>query len=156
MTNGGYTMGTVYFRRFGNNNLDNELIGGGSYAGKIWVGGALGAGTSWLPVHSSANSCNGCYVYEDGAITGQSLVQLSGYPYCDNIGGATSCDVQDAYAVSGVGCQAGDSGNPVFAYDGTGGITAVGIHHSGDGAGYCAYTELPPILSDWVGTITTG
>jgi hypothetical protein len=146
-------MGTVDFQRYGGGAMDNELIGGSTYLGIIWIGGSNGTLAS---VHSAFNSCNGCYVYENGAVTGQSLVQLSGYPYCDNLGGIQSCNVQDTYAVSGVGCQDGDSGNPVFAYDGGGGVTAVGIHHAGNGAGYCIYTELPPILSYWRATITTG
>lgn len=155
VTTNGWNMGAVNFRTWGGRQNDAELIGGGSYAGKVWIGGAGNAGNTWMPVHGAENSCNGCYVWENGAITGQTLVQLSGYPYCDNLAGVISCNVQDTYSTGAVACHGGDSGNPVFAYNGRGGVTAIGIHHSGDGVGYCAYTQIPPILSYWTSTITT-
>lgn len=146
-------MGTVDFVRYGGGNMDNELIGGGSYAGIIFIGGAGSAGNTMKHVSFAADSCNGCYVYENGTVTGQSRVQLTGYPHCDNDRGVVSCNVQNATAVSGPGCQNGDSGNPVFAYATTGGVVAVGIHHSGNSLGGCSYTQLLPILSYWVATI---
>lgn len=157
VANGGHSMGTVDFRQWGGGAMDNELIGGGSYAGIIFIGGAGSAGNTMEYVGSAANSCTGCYVYENGTVTGQSKVMLTGSTYCDNVDSHVSCNVQGAFAVSGKGCQEGDSGNPVFAYSGTAGVViAVGIHHAGNEAeGYCSYTPLPPILSYWQATITT-
>jgi hypothetical protein len=151
----GQTFGTVKFRRFGNGNYDNELIGGGDgYAGRIWVG-PVNTSTSY-PVHQAANSCTGCKVYFDGSVTGQALATLVGAPGCGNIEGQVLCGLQRADG-SGTVCQEGDSGGPVFAWDGNGGVTAVGIITavSTDSTSVCVYTQLPPILAYWQATITT-
>ena len=152
----GQSFGSVDFRRNGNNNYDNELIGGASYAGRMWIG-SVNTSTSY-PVRSSANSCTGCRVYFNGSVTGQSLATLSGSPFCGTIdsGGSayTACGLQEAVGSSQI-CAHGDSGGPVFAYDGNGGAIAVGIITAIVTGTDCWYTQLPPILSYWQSTITT-
>lgn len=148
--------GTMYFHRLGNGNLDNALVGGVSYGGRIWVGGP--ATTSHLPVHSARDSCNGCLVNFDGSFTGEAVGRLLGEPFCATFeGGDYSCGLQRATSVTGAQlCQNGDSGGPIFAHDGQGGVIAVGIFTGYYATWDCVYTRLPPILNSWQSTITTG
>jgi secreted trypsin-like serine protease len=122
----------------------------------MWTGGVYDS--TYIAVHQAANSCSGCQVYLNGSVTGQVLQTLVGLPYCAARVEGWVCGQQRT--TPGVGppfpshCQDGDSGGPVFAFDGRGGVTAVGIHSLGSSA-YCTYIQVPPILSRWSATITT-
>jgi hypothetical protein len=159
VTTNGQEFGVVDFRRWGSDNYDNELIGGVGYSGRMWIGG-VNTSTS-IGVSGAANSCTGCQVYFNGSVTGQSLATLVGSPFCGTIydGGTnsyyTACGLQDAVGSNPI-CNPGDSGGPVFAYDGAGRVTAVGIITASVNSKNCWYTQLPPILSSWEATITTG
>lgn len=137
-----------------NSNLDNELISGSrfgvTYSGRIWTGGVDNPIS--VPVRSSRNSCTGCQVYLSGSFSGQQLQTLQGGPYCAVYNSGYSCGLQ---STSPGNCQGGDSGAPYFAYDGGGGVIAVGIHKAGSGS-RCVYVQVPAILSYWQSTITTG
>lgn len=153
--------GSVAFRTFSQNSLDNELIGGRDYAGRMWVGGSLADdNTVSVPVHDARASCVGCSVYFNGSFTGKSLAVITSYDGCgDYFGdGIVSCGLWQVRSANGQRvCQGGDSGGPVFGYDGRGGITAVGIITGGSGDGKtCWFTDVPQILSYWQSTITTG
>jgi len=149
-TNNRTNFGTVLFSH---PSVDAELVGGVSYRGVIWVGGTDTAATR-APVHSTRDSCRGCAVYFDGAFTGQALSTLVGDPFCGSVAGRNVCDLQ--LTSSAAACQPGDSGGPVFAFDGLGGVIAVGIITAKDQFGRCVYTRIAPILAQWTATITTG
>ncbi|MDG4826231.1 hypothetical protein O7635_30645 [Asanoa sp. WMMD1127] len=155
-TNNASYFGTVQFQRLGGGNLDNALIGGARYSGRIWVGGP--ATTTSLPVRSAQNSCTNCLVSFDGSFTGESLMKVVRGPYCETMaGGDYSCGLWEAvHQGSYIGCQGGDSGGPVFARDGRGGVIAVGIIKAGYSFTDCIYTSIPDILRYWQATITTG
>lgn len=154
-TNNQTYFGTVYFRRLGGGNFDNALVGGVDYDGRIWVGGPFT--TTWMPVHSASDSCTGCLVNFDGAFTGEATGRLVADEFCVHFDtGDLSCGLQRAVSANGGQlCQAGDSGGPIFAYDGRGGVIAVGIFTGYWTTTDCIYTRLPPILSYWRSTITT-
>lgn len=154
--------GTVEFNGFQDGgNIDAELIGGVNYAGRLWTGDVFS--TVSQPATSVRNSCTGCVVYFDGSLTGQTvLATLIGSPYaayfCDVNGNNCHDGVatQEVHASSRI-CRGGDSGGPVEVQDGFGGIIAVGVIRacSADGL-YGWYTQLPPVLSHWVSTLTLG
>jgi hypothetical protein len=157
--------GTVQFRRYGNGSLDAELVGAMDYAGEIWVAPDLANDSGvFAPIHGAHASCSGCGVYFNGSFTGKSLATVdSSGPGCvtlgDGSGGTvTPCGLWQAHATNGQRiCQPGDSGGPVFAYDGNGGVTAVGIIEGCSGNGTTGwYTDIAQILSTWTSTITTG
>ncbi|NUP53693.1 MAG: hypothetical protein HOW97_41185 [Catenulispora sp.] len=157
------SFGTVQVRRYGNNSLDAELIGGKDYGGEMWIGADLANDSSvFAPVHGAHASCNGCNVYFNGSFTGKSLATVdSSGPACygiveDTGGTVTTCGLWTAHSTNGQRiCHGGDSGGPVFAYDGKGGVTAVGIIDacSTDGT-VGVYTDIPQILSTWTSNIT--
>jgi hypothetical protein len=152
------TFGTVDYRRFGGGNYDNALIGTDQYSGRMWSSTELTNDTTVsLPVHQALDSCDGCQVYFNGSITGMHLGTLQGAPSCQKIEGQTQCGLQHVVSADGgVLCQGGDSGGPVFGYDGRGGITAVGIIEANDLFGLnCLYTRIVPVLQYWVATVTT-
>lgn len=156
-TPSGAGMGTVDYRRYGSGNLDNELIGGSTYQGFIYTGD-INSHAAEI-VHSAANSCYQCQVYFDGSVTGQSLATIvSPGPYCEiATDGQQSCGLIEAVSAGGNDiCNFGDSGGPVYAYDGHGGVTAVGIIHGRYGPEDCNFTEVPAILSYWQSTISSG
>jgi hypothetical protein len=154
VTNGNTNMGRVVHRNFpASSNLDNELIGGSSYAAFIWIGpGGASSGQTAIAVNGVANSCTGCAVFLDGAVTGQVKGTLVGVPYCAQFPSGYSCNVQDLNTRR---CAGGDSGGPVFAYDNKGGVTAVGIIKGIGRTGGCAYTQLPAVLQYWQARIKT-
>jgi streptogrisin A len=151
--------GTMQFRRLAEGDVDAGLIGGVDYGGRMWAHSNLhDDGDSSLPVHGSANSCQGCRVIFNGSFTGLHTGFLNGpgdrcYRFDDGI---LSCGMQLVTSTSGGAiCQGGDSGGPVFAYDGRGGVIAVGIITGGGGAfGSCYYTQIPTILNIWTSRIT--
>ncbi|MBE8516222.1 S1 family peptidase [Amycolatopsis sp. H6(2020)] len=151
--------GQVKFRRYENNALDNELVGSDvqDYDGVVWVDATLRADPAEvLPVHGAQNSCVGCQVWVDGSFTGKRLVTINGHPGCvTNLQNVRTCGMWTATPADGGGpaCNSGDSGGPVFAYDGRGGITAVGIISAADG-NTCYFTSMPEILRSWQSTIT--
>jgi hypothetical protein len=153
------TIGTVDFRRFGGGNFDNALIGTNHYGPRMWSSPGLeDNNTVFLPVHSALDSCDGCVVIFNGSVSGITPVRLSGAPLCRDIAGVNVCGLQRVFSVNGSpACQGGDSGGPVFAHNGRGGAIAVGIITAGfEGGTSCYYTRLPPILTYWRSTITTG
>jgi len=159
------TFGTVQFRRYANGSLDAELVGNMDYGGTIWVGPDLANNSGvYSPVHGAHASCEGCDVYFDGSFTGKSLATVASsgpgcYTFGDEAGGTIEpCGVWEAKAANGQRiCQPGDSGGPVFNWDGNGGVTAVGIIEACSSTGTVGYyTDITQILSTWSGTITTG
>jgi hypothetical protein len=155
VTNGGDPIGTVVHRNYPDlSNLDNELIGGQDYGGAIWTGPPMDEdGQTGIRISRATNSCDGCHVYYDGAVTGQKLATLAGPPFCRETGLGYACSLQKT--TSGDSCNPGDSGGPIFAYDGRGGAIAVGIH-MGKVDGVCTYTQVPDILHAWQSTIKVG
>ncbi|BBH18013.1 hypothetical protein Back2_23000 [Nocardioides baekrokdamisoli] len=150
-TSKGY--GTVSHRSFGNNSVDAELINGKTYASDIWNGGVTT--TSDLAVQGSGYSCQGCQINFDGSFSGQTLgtVQQAN-TFCATIkspefGNYTACGLREVKSSGGTLCQGGDSGGPVFAYNGPGGATAVGIITGQYSNSDCLYTQVPDILSRW-------
>ncbi|UWZ58821.1 hypothetical protein Daura_23215 [Dactylosporangium aurantiacum] len=151
--------GTVQFRRFGNGAYDNELIGGRDYGGRIWVNDYLYDNSSdSQPVHEARASCIGCTVYFNGSFTGRRLAVVGNIEDCMWINNVYSCGLWGATSADGRRiCQEGDSGGPVFAYDGRGGVIAVGIITACYPDGRTGiYTDIPSILRSWQSTITTG
>lgn len=158
--------GQVKFRRYQNDNdLDNELIGswnhGEDFGGFVWVDPNLQSDHAQAaPVHDAHDSCVGCQVCFDGSYTGMHLMNVTRYVGCADLFGdhIISCGLWAATAADGSGtqaCVAGSSGGPVLAFDGHGGITAVGII-TGINGNTCYYTSVPQILRSWQSTITTG
>lgn len=153
--------GTMQFRRLSEGDIDAGLISDVDYGGQMWAHSNLYDNSSYsLPVHSSANSCQGCTIMVNGSFTGLKSALLTGpgnrcHRFDDGI---ASCGLQLITPTSGgTVCQHGDSGGPVFAYDGQGGVIAVGIiTGEGPSAGTCFYTQIPTILNTWTSTITTG
>lgn len=158
----GYTnFGTMQFQRFGGGGVDAGLIGGLDYDGRMWAHGNLYDNSSYsLPVRSVSYSCQGCRVILNGSFSGLQTGFLNGpgercISY-RNFGGQISCGQQFVSPTSGATlCQGGDSGGPVFAYDGQGGVIAVGIIAAGDGTS-CTYTPVQTLLNIWTSRITTG
>ncbi|WP_447007332.1 hypothetical protein ACRAKI_13060 [Saccharothrix isguenensis] len=157
--------GTMQFRRLGGGGLDAALIGGTGYDGRMWAHSNLTDNSSYsLPVHSAANSCQGCGVFVNGSYSGLRAALLTGpgnrcITSYDPSNGSyyENCGQQVITPTSGGSlCQGGDSGGPVFAHNGQGGVIAVGIIASGYENGNCVYTEVPRALSVWSSTITTG
>lgn len=125
----------------------------------MWAHGNLTDNGSYsLPVHGSANSCQGCTVIANGSFSGLRTSLLTGPGNrCFTYGGGENCGQQLLTGVPGYVCQQGDSGGPVFAYDGQGGVIAVGIISAVDTTnGNCTYTQVPAILNAWTSTITIG
>ncbi|MEV6878315.1 hypothetical protein [Amycolatopsis sp. NPDC051128] len=135
--------GQVKFRRYENNALDKR-VGGQRRPGlrRRGLGRRHPAGgpAEVLPVHDAQNSCVGCevwVVWVDGSFTGKRLVTINGHPGCvTNLENVRTCGMWTATPADGGGpaCNPGDGGGPVFAYDGRGGITAVGIISARSGA----------------------
>lgn len=154
---GSEVLGTVTLRRYGSNNLDNELIRG-SFAARIFTGSATS--TANIPVKSLGYSCGYCYVYFNGSFTGQSRGQINtsdpSIGSCFLVSGDYSCGIVKVTPTSGTLCGAGDSGSPVFADNGSGGAIAIGIDQSYFPDGSCGYTILGKILGYWGATLTTG
>lgn len=153
--------GTMQFRRLSEGDVDAGLVSDVDYGGRMWAHSNLYDNSGYsLPVHSSANSCQGCTIMVNGSFTGLKAALLTGPGNrCNRFDdGITSCGLQLITPTSGGSvCQGGDSGGPVFAYDGQGGVIAVGIiTGSGTSAGTCYYTQVPTILNVWTSTITTG
>jgi hypothetical protein len=155
--------GTVQFNHYIGSKLDNALVGVNVYRGGIWTGPAEG-NLPAVRVTSAANSCQGCQVFFDGSVTGQALATIESAGNAEtcrdirNLDGViyTACHLVTVRGSSGLPCQDGDSGGPVFAYDGQGGATAVGIITSINAAeGVCRYTRIVPILWYWQSTIDT-
>lgn len=158
VSHNGRRFGEVQFRNlpvYGDPNsywYDNELIGGESYYGAIWTGDVYNP--TALPVHAAANSClPSCQVNLSAAQSGQHLQTLSGEPFCSEFYLGWVCEQQRTTPGGADRCKSGDSGSPVFAYDGRGGVTAVGYHVAGSYA-YCTYVRLPPALQYWRSTVT--
>lgn len=155
---GGSSLGKVSFRRYGSNNLDNELISGSSYGARIFTGSTTS--TTSIPVKSLGYSCGYCNVYFDGSFTGQSLGKINtsdpSIGSCFLVSGDYSCGLVKVTPTSGTLCGPGDSGGPVFANNGSGGAIAIGIDQSYWGDGSCGYTILGKILGYWGATLTTG
>jgi hypothetical protein len=158
----GYThFGTMQFRRFGGGGLDGGLIGGLDYGGQMWAHSNLYDNSGYsLPVHGVSYSCQGCRVIFNGSFSGLQTGFLNGpgercYTYRDS--GETNCGQQVVTPTSGTPvCQHGDSGGPVFANDGQGGVIAVGIISAVFDSGSCTYTPVQTFLNTWTSTITTG
>jgi hypothetical protein len=152
--------GGVHYRRLGAGHYDHALIGIDRFAGRMWAGAALGDDASRsLPVHDAVNSCDGCQVWFNGSVTGMVLANVYNVPDCQEIRGYSMCGLQGAWSVNSRQlCIGGDSGGPVFAYDGRGGVVAVGIITAkiDDAGTLCLYTRIPPILVYWNSRITTG
>jgi hypothetical protein len=157
------SFGTVQVRSFGNGLLDDELVGGRDYGGRIWISNnLLDNNNTSAPVHDARASCGGCNVYFNGSFTGRSLAHVVAYEGCANVNDhgvlVNDCGMWSATSANGQRiCQSGDSGGPVFAFDGRGGVTAVGIITACSPNGLTGfYTDIPQILSNWGSTITTG
>ncbi|MEO3938837.1 hypothetical protein V3N99_19075 [Dermatophilaceae bacterium Soc4.6] len=155
---GSASLGKVTFRRYGSDNLDNELISGASYSARIFTGSTTS--TTSIPVKSLGYSCGYCNVYFNGSFTGQSLGKIdSSDPSigtCFLVSGDYSCGIVKVSPTSGTLCGSGDSGSPVFATNGSGGAIAIGIDQSYFSDGSCGYTILGRILGYWGATLTTG
>ncbi|MGW4109734.1 hypothetical protein ACWEFJ_02535 [Actinosynnema sp. NPDC004786] len=159
----GYTnFGTMQFRRFGGGGLDGGLIGGVDYGGRMWAhGNLLDDGDYSLAVRGTSYSCQGCRVIFNGSFSGLQTGFLNGpgercYSY-ENFNGEINCGQQMVTpTASGSLCQPGDSGGPVFAHDGQGGVIAVGIIAGGDAYGNCTYTPVQTLLNAWTSQITVG
>lgn len=144
--------GAISHRNVGGNSVDAELLNGKTYASTIW-NGSVNTG-SVLAVTGSGYSCQGCQINFDGSYAGQTLgtVQDS-VAFSGTIKEADgtlykSCCLRDVKA-TGTLCVGGDSGGPVFAYNGAGGAIAVGIVTAGSSDSDCWYTQVPDILSRW-------
>jgi hypothetical protein len=154
-------IGYVETRSYGDRQLDVEFLWNGSstsnMAGAIYLGGVSASGNNpVLGVHGAANSCSGCRVYFDGSVTGQSLGYLTDGPRCIRFDGVVSCGLQEVVPLNGPLSTGGDSGGPVFAYDGNGGVTAVGIIKGHNSSGHAFYTRVPDILDHFGVSIKRG
>lgn len=154
--------GTMQFQRFGGGGLDGGLIGGVDYGGRMWAHSNLvDNGDYSLPVRGASYSCQGCRVIFNGSFSGLQTGFLNGpgercFSY-RNFDGAINCGQQLVTPTAGGSlCQPGDSGGPVFAHDGQGGVIAVGIIAADAGNGNCTYTPVQTLLNVWTSTITLG
>jgi hypothetical protein len=158
-SNGYRPMGLVAFKKYPDRgNLDNALLGESvdgvrmRYSAFIWTGPPAGqSGQTSIGVSRDAVSCINCHVYFNGGVTGQKLATLTGNPFCRQFPSGYSCGLQKV--TSGSMCEGGDSGGPVFAYGTDGYALAVGII-KGKSEGKCVYTQIQPILTDWVAKMT--
>jgi hypothetical protein len=160
--------GTVQFGHYNDSvNIDMELVGVDVYRGGIWIGPVEGD-LDTRPVRSARNSCRGCEIDFDGSVTGQSrghLVSEGNSTDCIRLidDNAVVCHVVEVRGDNGAAlCRGGDSGGPVFAFDGQGGVIAVGIieavavnpDHTIN-PNTCWYTRIVPILAHYTSTIYT-
>lgn len=155
----GYTnFGTMQFQRFGGGGVDAGLIGGLDYGGQMWAHSNLyDNGGYSLPVRGVSYSCQGCRVILNGSFSGLQTGFLNGPgERCVTYDGGLNCGQQFVSPTSSdTLCRPGDSGGPVFAYDGQGGVIAVGIIAATNGTS-CTYTPVQTLLNIWTSRITTG
>lgn len=152
--------GTMQFNHFfdsGSSHLDAALIARQptpNYTGRIWYGPPNTP--NWIPVSTTEESCNGCQVWVSGAVSGDKLATLTGYPSCESNSPnyIAVCGVQRVNDTSGAACQGGDSGGPVYSHIGNGYARAHGIIVARFSAGQCSYTLTQTILNHWTSTLT--
>lgn len=158
--------GTVAYRTYGGGTDDQMLLAGPSSTGTIYTGGPNGS-TS-VPVRGTYSvTCWGCDLYFGGSATGQTRATTRAFQNMD--GGCAqihdgrtnrdfvACHLIRVQAASGWGdpCTHGDSGGPVYVYDGSGGVLAVGIVTSVWTDGSCDFTRIQPILATYSATVAT-
>jgi len=132
---------------------------GGGYAGRVFVGAPSSSST--YGVQASGASPPGGIAYFDGKTTGQIRVSLVGSPYCATLdNGSYVCGLQDVVTSTNQSPSAGgDSGGPVWIYNGNGEITAIGTdtgHYVVNGQNRGVYTRIVEELSDFQGHVITG
>jgi len=166
VTNGNLEYGGVDHRSFNGGNVDAELIGGKSYTGHVFTQSLTSP--VLYPVKGWATWCQNCYLYTDGAVTGEAFDQVQdAQSGCIHItspayGTYYTCGIREAVSVKGPpyypACAGGDSGGPVYAYNNDGTLEAIGIVTGVSGAfnDTCWYTEIYPILVHWSLTLTAG
>jgi hypothetical protein len=159
VTHNSYSFGTVSARSVGGSGVDSGFVWGASLAPRIWTGGVGGDNTS-VPVQGVATPCTGCAIEVGGSFSGQRTAMVTTGEMCINVSGNPQCHIREAVRLQSVAqpiCQPGDSGGPVFSYNGAGGVSAVGIitgYRVGD-YGVCYYTSMPAITAIWGVSVTT-
>jgi hypothetical protein len=116
--NNGVWIGEVKAYKFDQNGYDAARYALKSYQGRVYIGGALGAGTQTMPIHSWIASAVGDAPCWGGSQSGQicTEVTVTVPDTCHTFGdGITTCHLVRADGLNPV-ITWGDSGGPIYRY----------------------------------------
>lgn len=151
------TMGSVAKRFWGNNEIDSEILTGGSYDHDVW---ALPSGNGALIALSVKGPATGTSVCTDGSTTGYICgATITSNDVCSNVNDngtiVTVCGLNIAQNNNAVIVQPGDSGGPVLTYvsltTSTSGSTYIAgtISASGNNGHEVLYTDVYRQISNF-------